>query len=89
MKKLAVESMPQSWAIPDHPRGVYPGDPSKMKYLSRAYRDELMACGALARIGRDLVVLGAGYAAWLAKNQNRVHGFEIAPNRDRAEKKAA
>jgi hypothetical protein len=48
------------------------------------HRDELRDAGALTRIGRDLVILGAGYSAWLQKQVNRVDGFEIAPNRTRA-----
>jgi hypothetical protein len=45
------------------------------------YQDELIACGALVRVGRKLVIIGAGYAVWLQKGAARVKNYEIAPNR--------
>jgi hypothetical protein len=79
--KASAERIPHSWAIDEWPQSVYPHRPSKAKYIIRAHRDELVTAGALSRVGRDLVVLGAGYSAWLAKQSNRVNGFQIAPNR--------
>jgi hypothetical protein len=63
------------------PQTVYPHRASRGKYIVRAFRDELIAAGALTRIGRDLVVLGSGYSAWLSKQSSKVAGFAIAPNR--------
>jgi hypothetical protein len=81
MAKSNVSTVPHSWAVTAWPPDIYPHLPSKGKYIVRAFRNELVAAGALTRIGRDLVVLGSGYAAWLAKRSNKVAGFEIAPNR--------
>jgi hypothetical protein len=89
MAKTNVSAIPHSWCQDDWPPGVYPGRPSRAKYVLRAHRDELVAVGALTRIGRNLVVLGAPYVGWLAKNSNRVLDFEIAPNRERGAKQAA
>jgi hypothetical protein len=88
MAKTHVPAIPHSWRQEDWPPGIYPGRPSKAKYVLRAHRNELVASGALTRIGRELVVLGAQYVAWLTKNSNRVEGFEIAPNRARDEQAA-
>ena len=80
MTRPTSEKIPHSWACEDWPSSVYPGKPSRGRYIVRAHRDELVAAGALTRIGRDLVVIGSGYSAWLAKQGGRVRGFEIAPN---------
>ena len=80
--KTASEKLPHSWAVDDWPANVYPCRASRGRYIVRAHRNELVSAGALARVGRGLVVLGAGYSAWLARQQSRVEGFEIAPNID-------
>jgi hypothetical protein len=81
MAKLTVQPLPHSWYIDDWPPYVVPGTPSRARHLVRMYQAELVACGALVRIGRRKTVLGAGYAIFLAKGASRVEGFEIAPNR--------
>jgi hypothetical protein len=83
-----LSPVPHSWPIEDWPPNVYPCRASRGRYIVRAHRNELVAAGALTRIGRDLVVLGAGYSAWLAKQSSKVDGFEIAPNRVREESAA-
>jgi hypothetical protein len=85
MSKTVVERMPSSWGIPSWPAAVYPGTPAKGRYICREFKDELIDAGALTRVGRDLVVIGVGYAAWLAKKSAGVRGFQIAPNRKPAE----
>ena len=79
--KISAPALPHSWSLRDWPEGVYPGA-ARARYAVRAHRAELLACGALTRIGREIVVLGAGYSAWLAQQAGRVEGFEIAPNRE-------
>ena len=78
--KSTAEKIPHSWAVEDWPPSVYPCRASKGRYTIRANRDALVAAGALVRVGRDLVVIGPAYAAWLAKQGGRVASFEIAPN---------
>ncbi len=77
--------LPHSWPVSDWPPGVYPGRANSARWLVRSHRDELMACGALVRVGRELVVLGEGFARFLARKIDRVEGFEIAPNAERRE----
>jgi hypothetical protein len=85
MAKLNFELIPNSWAIENWPPGIYPNTPSRARYTVRANRDELVRAGALVRIGRDLVIMGAAYASWLHKQSNQVYGYEIAPNRASAD----
>jgi hypothetical protein len=81
MAKQAVQPLPHSWCIEDWPSYVAPGNASRGRHLVRMHQNELVACGALTRIGRRLTVLGAGYAVFLTRGMSRVDGFEIAPNR--------
>ena len=84
-----VSVVPHSWAIDEWPPAVYPHRPSRGKYIVRAFRSQLIAAGALTRVGRDLVVLGTGYSAWLSKQADKVDGFAIAPNRAVSDEAAA
>lgn len=83
MAAQKISPIPHSWALTEWPEHVYPHDASKARYILRANRDSLVAIGALTRIGRDLVVFGAGYNQWLHLQAGKVAGFDIAPNRER------
>jgi hypothetical protein len=73
---------PHSWSLVDWPPAVYPHNASKGRYLVRSNRDSLVKAGALTRIGRDLVILGAPFCRWLESQSRRVDAFpQIAPNR--------
>ncbi len=75
--------IPHSWSINDWPQGVHPGNSARGRYLIRTNKCDLLAAGALARVGRELVVLGDRYTRWLERQASRVPEFEIAPNRER------
>jgi len=79
-RPTATLPLPHSWAIEAWPQHVYPGSPGKGRYLVRCNRTSLTAAGALTRIGRDLVIIGGPYSAWLASQSSRVDSFTIAPN---------
>lgn len=81
MVKQAVQPLPHSWCIEDWPSYVAPGNATRGRHLVRMHQNELIACGALTRIGRRLTILGVGYAVFLTKGMSRVQGFEIPPNR--------
>lgn len=83
MPKPKANSLPHSWRLADWPPDVTPNRVSAAKNLVRVHRDELIACGALCRLGRDLTILGEGYSRFLARKMDRVSGYEIAPNRDK------
>lgn len=74
---------PHSWDIEHWPEGVYPHGESRARYMLRAYRDELMTAGALARVGRELVVIGDRYTRWLHARACHVPGFECPANQPR------
>jgi hypothetical protein len=78
-----VHPVPHSWSIRAWPAGVYPNDPKRGLYLVREHKSDLLASGALSRIGRELVVIGHRYSRWLERNASRVPEYEIAPNRPR------
>lgn len=78
---MSKSNIPHSWSIDGWPVGVYPNSVTKARYLIRVHRDEMILSGALSRVGRDLIVIGDGYAKWLAKKAARVPGYEIAANR--------
>ena len=80
--------LPHSWAIDQWPAGVYPNNVTKARYVVRVHRDELVLSGALTRVGRNLIVLGAGYNKWLQKKAGRVADFSIAPNRSQPAERA-
>lgn len=76
---------PHSWDLEHWPQAVYPHSESRARYMLRAYRDELMAAGALVRVGRELVVLGDRYTRWLQMQAGRVPGYESNAHRPQAE----
>jgi hypothetical protein len=81
MSKPRASPLPHSWLVSDWPADVAPNRTSAAKHLVRTHRDELIECGALCRVGRNLTILGEGYATFLARKLRRVEGYEIAPNR--------
>ena len=71
----AAEGLPHSWDIEHWPVSVWPHSPKRAKYVLRAFRDELMRCGALVRIGREIIVLGKGYGYFLEQGRADVAGY--------------
>lgn len=79
-------SAPHSWRLVDWDNTaphVAPGNARKAKYLFRMHRAELLAAGAVARIGRDLIFFGVQYEKFLKRGAARVPDYEIAANRSR------
>jgi len=81
--------LPHSWSIDDWPPGAFPGSPARGRYLVRMYRREMLQAGALARVGRSLIVIGERYGRFLEKRAARVPDFEIAANRKRGQQASA
>ena len=82
MPKKAATPIPHSWGIESWPPDVFPHDPARARYLYRKHRDDLLKAGAVARVGRTVVVFGSRYTRWLERQASRVPDYEIAPNRD-------
>lgn len=83
-KKSAAAPAPHSWDLEHWPLDVYPHTSGRARYMVRKHRVALLAEGALTRVGRDLVVIGAAYSKFLAKRAEHVANFSIAPNRSQA-----
>jgi hypothetical protein len=74
-------SVPHSWELdswetiaPD----VWPHTSTRAKWISKCYRKELIEAGALTRVGKTLVFLGAAYTRWLERRAR--HVVEFASN---------
>jgi hypothetical protein len=72
---------PHSWDLAHWPNDVYPHTQSRARYLLRERRDELMAAGAIVRVGRELVVIGDRFTRWLQAQATNVPGYESNANR--------
>ena len=88
MSRNPVPAVPHSWSIADWPSSVYPNDPKRGRYLVREHKAELLASGALVRVGRELVIMGARYSKFLERQASRVPDFECAANAARIEQAA-
>jgi hypothetical protein len=81
--------IPHSWSLSTWPATVWPHTVNKGRYQVRHNMDELLKAGALARVGRELIVLGERYARWLEKKTSNVPGYQIPPNSARAAENVA
>ena len=64
--------IPPTWGLKNWPPDVFPYDGKRARHVLRIHQRELLEFKALTRIGRELVVLGAGFNAWLASNAKAV-----------------
>jgi hypothetical protein len=76
-----VAQIPHSWTFATWPKDVYPNDGKRGRLVCRANKTALVAEGALTRIGREVVVLGHGYARFLVKQAGKVLDFDVPANR--------
>ena len=71
-------NVPHSWELgrwETNAADVWPHDQKRAAWVVRAYRSELVEHGALTRIGKTLVILGAGYTRWLEQRSHHVAEF--------------
>jgi hypothetical protein len=71
---------PHSWDMEHWPPHVWPHDTNRARYIVRTCKTELIDAGALSRIGREFVLIGASYTRWLQQNGARAARWDIAPN---------
>jgi hypothetical protein len=69
-------SEPHSWDFDNWPSTVWPNDPIRAKWVVRSNRRDLVAEGALSRVGKKIVILGRGYSRWLARRADRVGQYD-------------
>jgi hypothetical protein len=75
LKSREAAGAPHSWEFDSWPAEVWPHDSKRGRWVARAYRKQLVAAGALSRVGRCLVVLGAPYTRWLQGRADQVIEF--------------
>lgn len=75
-----IEKVPHDWTIKTWPPGVFPYDGKKAKRWIRTNQKALVKAGAITRIGRDIVIIAAGWFRWYAANAKRVADYEVLPN---------
>lgn len=76
-------TVPYSWTLKTwarDARDVWPFDGTKARHVLRVHQAKLVAAGALTRIGHEIVILGAGYAKWLASHTARVTEYTPTAN---------
>lgn len=71
---------PREWT--ERASHIWPHTSKRADYICRAYRDELVAAGALVRVGRELVIRLEAYDRWLAKRARMVADYDVPANRD-------
>src|SRR5579862_3298068 len=81
MAKSTAQSAPHSWSVARWPGHVWPGDSVKGRRFCRTFVNELTECGALTRMGRDLVVMGGPFTEFMLKQREAVKDFEIPANK--------
>ena len=74
-KTATAGAAPHSWELSTWPPEVWPHDTKRAQWLVRAYRKELVAAGALSRVGKTIIFLGTPYSQWLARRADRVVEF--------------
>jgi hypothetical protein len=67
--------VPHSWELDTWPEEVWPHKSKRARWIARAYRKDLVAAGAMSRIGKTLVFTGAKYSRWLESGASRVVEF--------------
>jgi hypothetical protein len=72
--------LPHSWTVEQWPSTVFPNQTAKARYLLRVHRDDLLRAGAIARVGRELIIFGGPFDRWLKRGAANVQGYRIAPN---------
>lgn len=81
--KIPAAEAPHSWSIATWPASVYPNTPARAKWLIRAHKQELFNAGALARPGREIIIFGRPFVAWLSRQKARVPEFDNGAARSR------
>jgi hypothetical protein len=71
-KAATPAGIPHSWELDTWPASVWPHDTGRAQWVCRAYRKDLIAAGALSRVGYRVVILGAGYSRWLESRSAKV-----------------
>jgi hypothetical protein len=72
----AATNVPRSWELNTWPPEIWPHNRKRASWIGRAYRKELIAAGAVTRVGQILVFIGAKYESWLERRAHHVVEFQ-------------
>jgi hypothetical protein len=68
--------VPHSWGIANWPESIWPNDPDKAQWVVRSNKSELIAAGAISRIGKMKVIIGQPYVRWLERRVTRIADYQ-------------
>src|SRR5260370_42613380 len=66
---------PHSWELDTWPPDVWPHTTERAKWISKAYRKELVDAKAISRVGKIIVFVGVPYTRWLERRSQQVVEF--------------
>lgn len=72
----ASPAVPHSWDLSNWPAQVWPNDPKRAAWIIRSNKTELIAEGALARVGKTRIVIGHPYSRWLERRTTRFAEYQ-------------
>ena len=83
---MASKSDVESWDLKSWPAAIWPNDGKRARWVLRTHRPELIECGALTRVGKQVVVLSGGYLRFLRRHVGDVIEFRsnLRSQQDRA-----
>jgi len=70
------DAIPHSFDLKHFDSRLFPNDPKRARWIARIYRNELVAAGAIARVGKSLVIITPKYLRWLERKTVEVGDFQ-------------
>lgn len=68
--------VPHSWGLSNWPECVWPNDSDKAQWVIRSNKCELIAAGAISRIGKAIVIIGQPYVRLVERRVTRVADYQ-------------
>jgi hypothetical protein len=70
-----LAAVPHSWDYATWPKGVWPHDAKRAQWVVKSHRQELVAAGALSRVGKTIIILGRPWVRWVERGVVNVSQF--------------
>jgi hypothetical protein len=72
----STSGVPHSWDVASWPSTVWPGDAKRGAWVIRSNKSELVAAGAIARVGKTRVIIGGPFVRWLERRVTRFADYQ-------------